>query len=141
LQVFEDKENGIISTEELIQILKLIQSYTWRRFVVGLPTNALNKIFMTLYSEVDEEDYVGSIAKSLVKKRGSGKFPSDVEIRLALKDKDLYNTQAKNRNYLFELLENYNNREYVNTNLEQITIEHIFPQNPKRIISHLRRSI
>jgi len=31
---------------------------------------------------------------------------------------------------LFELLENYNNREYVNTNNEQITIEHIFPRNP-----------
>jgi hypothetical protein len=27
-------------------------------------------------------------------------------------------------------LENYNNREFVNTNNEQITIEHIFPRNP-----------
>jgi hypothetical protein len=31
---------------------------------------------------------------------------------------------------MFELLENYNNREYVNTSNENITIEHIFPQNP-----------
>jgi hypothetical protein len=29
---------------------------------------------------------------------------------------------------MFELLENYNNREYVNTSNENITIEHIFPQ-------------
>jgi hypothetical protein len=28
------------------------------------------------------------------------------------------------------MLENYNNREYVNTSNEQITIEHIFPRNP-----------
>jgi hypothetical protein len=28
------------------------------------------------------------------------------------------------------LLENYNNKEYVNTNNELITIEHIFPRNP-----------
>jgi hypothetical protein len=28
------------------------------------------------------------------------------------------------------MLENYNNREYVNTNNEHITIEHIFPRNP-----------
>jgi hypothetical protein len=28
-----------------------------RRFVVGLPTNALNKIFMSLYAEVDTEEY------------------------------------------------------------------------------------
>lgn len=130
LQVFEDAENGILDKPDLVKILKLIQSFAWRRFIVGLPTNALNKIFMALYAEVDTEDYFESIAKALIKKRGSGKFPSNEEIKTALKEKDLYNTQSKNRNYLFELLENYNNREFVDTSNEQITIEHIFPRNP-----------
>ena len=130
LQVFEDAENGLITIEELIKVLKLIQTYTWRRFVVGLPTNALNKIFMTLYSEVDTEEYFDSIALALIKKRGSAKFPTDEDLKTALRDKDLYNIQSKNRNYMFELLENFNNREYVDTANENITIEHIFPQNP-----------
>jgi uncharacterized protein with ParB-like and HNH nuclease domain len=130
LQVFEDKENGIITKDDLHNILRLIQSYVWRRFIVGLPTNALNKIFMTLYTEVEEDDYYNSIAIALVKKRGSARFPSNEEVKIALRDKDLYNIQPKNRNYLFELLENHNNREYVNTNNDQITVEHIFPQNP-----------
>ncbi len=130
LQVFEDKENGLLSKDELIKILKLIQSYSWRRFIVGLPTNALNKIFMTLYAEVDTEEYYDSIARALVKKKGSAKFPTNEDLKSALKDKDLYNTQPKNRNYLFEMLENFNNREFVNTNNELITIEHIFPRNP-----------
>ncbi|HCU07162.1 MAG TPA: DUF4268 domain-containing protein, partial [Holosporales bacterium] len=130
LQVFEDAENGLLEKSEVIKILRLIQSYTWRRFIVGLPTSALNKIFMTLYAEVDAEDYYNSIALALVKKKGSAKFPSNEDLKTALKDKDLYNTQSKNRNYLFEMLENYNNREYVNTNNEHITIEHIFPRNP-----------
>lgn len=130
LQVFEDAENGLITNNELIRILKLIQSYTWRRFVTGLPTNSLNKIFMTLYSEVDTEEYYDSIALALIKKRGGAKFPTDEDLKTALKDKDLYNIQSKNRNYMFELLENYNNREYVNTANENITIEHIFPQTP-----------
>jgi len=130
LQVFEDSENGLLAKDELIKVLKLIQSYAWRRFIVGLPTNSLNKIFMTLYSEVDAEEYYDSIAKALLKKKGSAKFPSNEDLKTALKDKDLYNIQPKNRNYLFEMLENHNNREYVNTNNEQITIEHIFPRNP-----------
>ncbi|MEY3500388.1 MAG: hypothetical protein RL308_2057, partial [Bacteroidota bacterium] len=130
LQVFEDTENGLLTKDELIKILKLIQSYAWRRFIVGLPTSSLNKVFMTLYSEVDTDSYYDSIAKALIKKKGSAKFPSNEDLKTALKDKDLYNTQPKNRNYLFELLENYNNREYVNTCNEQITIEHIFPRNP-----------
>ena len=130
LQVFEDCENSIIDQSTLIKILKLIQSFTWRRFIVGLPTNALNKIFMTLYSEIDHEDYFESLCVALLKKRGSVKFPNDQEVRSALHDKDLYNTQSKNRSYFFELLENHNNREYVNTASDLITIEHIFPRNP-----------
>jgi uncharacterized protein with ParB-like and HNH nuclease domain len=130
LQVFEDCENGTIDQPTLIRILKLIQSFTWRRFIVGLPTNALNKIFMTLYSEIDQEDYFDSLCVALLKKRGSGKFPTDQEVRSALRDKDLYNTQSKNRSYFFELLENHNNREHVNTSNALITIEHIFPRNP-----------
>jgi len=130
LQVFEDLENGLIEFPELISILKLIQSFAWRRFIVGLPTNALNKVFMTLYSEIDIDDYVESIEKALMRKGGSSKFPTNEEIRLALKDKDLYNIQSKNRSYFFELLENYNNKEYVDTSNEAITIEHIFPRTP-----------
>ncbi|MCH3881704.1 DUF4268 domain-containing protein [Tenacibaculum aquimarinum] len=130
LQVFEDKENGIIDKIELVKILKLIQSYTWRRFIVGLPTNALNKIFMSLYADVDTENYYDSIEISLLKKKGSSKFPTNEDLRTALKDKDLYNIQAKNRKYMFEMIENFNNREYVDTSNENITIEHIFPRNP-----------
>jgi uncharacterized protein with ParB-like and HNH nuclease domain len=130
LQVFEDEDNGLLSKDELVAILQLIQSYTWRRFIVGLPTNALNKIFMTLYSEVDTENYYESIAVALLKKKGSGRFPTDADLKFALKDKDLYNVQPKNKYYMFEKLENYNNKEFVDTNNELITIEHIFPQNP-----------
>ena len=130
LQVFEDADNGIIDNITLIKVLKLIQNYAWRRFVAGLPTNALNKIFMTLYSEVDTEEYYESIAIALMRKKGSAKFPTNEELLTALKDKDLYNIKSKNRNYMFEKLENYNNREFVDTSNENITIEHIFPQNP-----------
>lgn len=130
LQVFEDLENGLIETSDLVSILKLIQSFAWRRFIVGLPTNSLNKVFMTLYSEIDTEEYVESIEKALMKKGGNSKFPTNEEIKLALKDKDLYNIQPKNRSYFFELLENYNNKEYVDTSNEAITIEHIFPKTP-----------
>ncbi|MEO8236198.1 MAG: DUF262 domain-containing protein, partial [Flavobacterium sp.] len=83
LQLFEDAENGQLSREDLIKILQLIQSYAWRRFIVGLPTNALNKIFMSLYAEVDSEEYYDSIAKYLLKKRGSAKFPTNEDLKTA----------------------------------------------------------
>lgn len=130
LQVFEDADKGIIENSTLVDVLKLVQSYTWRRFIVGLPTSALNKVFMSLYAEIDTEDYYESLVLALYKKRGGGKYPNNQEIKIALADKDLYNIQTKNKNYLFELLENYNNKEHVNTANPTISIEHIFPRNP-----------
>lgn len=130
LPVYDDYITNDIDKNTFIEVLRLIQSYTWRRFIVGLPTNALNKIFMTLYTDVDKSNYLKSIEKALIKKRSSQRFPNNIEIEAALKDKDLYNTQAKNRLYYFEQMEHFRNPERVDLSSADITIEHIFPQNP-----------
>jgi uncharacterized protein with ParB-like and HNH nuclease domain len=130
LPVYDDYITNGIDKNTFIEVLRLIQSYTWRRFIVGLPTNALNKIFMTLYTDVDRSNYLKSIEKALIKKRSSQRFPNNIEIEAALKDKDLYNTQAKNRLYYFEQMEHFRNPERVDLSSADITIEHIFPQNP-----------
>lgn len=130
LPVYDDYANKVIDKAVFIQVLKLIQSFVWRRFILGLPTNALNKIFLTLYGEIDTRDYLASIEKSLIKKTGTQRFPNNQEVKAALKEKDVYNIQSKNKVYLLELLENHENREYVITEHPEITIEHIFPRNP-----------
>lgn len=130
LPVYDDYITNDIDKNTFIEVLRLIQSYTWRRFIVGLPTNALNKIFMTLYTDLDKSNYLKSIEKALIKKRSTQRFPNNIEIETALKDKDLYNTQAKNRLYYFEQMEHFRNPERVDLSSADITIEHIFPQNP-----------
>lgn len=131
LEVYNDYASNIINKTTLIEMLELLQSFTWRRFVIGLPTNSLNKIFMRLYEDVDSSDYVVSFQKALLKKKSSQRFPRDKEVIATLKDRDMYGIQTKNRTYLLEKLENFENREPVkiegNTD---ITVEHIFPQNP-----------
>jgi hypothetical protein len=131
LQVFSDYERNLINKGMLIQVLEMVQSFVWRRFILGLPSNALNKIFMRLYEDVDMEDYVASITRSLLKKKGSQRFPKNHELTTPLMEKDIYNIKSKNRAYFFHRLENHNNKEPVQLdgNME-ITIEHIFPQNP-----------
>ena len=131
MKVYEDYSENIIDKETFINVLDFVQSFTWRRFVVGLPTNALNKIFMTLYEKIDNNNYLFSLQKWLLKRPGSQRFPKNKEVIESLKLKDVYNIKSKNRTYLLERLENFENREPVkiegNTD---ITIEHIFPQNP-----------
>jgi len=133
LPLYHDYSNGVISVVQFESTLKLIQSFVWRRFIVGLPTNALNKIFMTLYNDVDDSKYVLSIQRALMKKKGVQKFPSNKEIEISMEEKDVYNIQSKNRLYFLELLENHENREYVSIENSDITIEHIFPQTPDEV--------
>lgn len=131
LKIYDDYSNSIIDKTTFIKVLDLVQSFTWRRFIIGLPTNALNKIFMSLYDKVEKENYLFSIQKSLLQRTGVQRFPKNAEVIDALKVKDVYNIKSKNRTYLLERLENFENREPVLIDGNQeITIEHIFPQNP-----------
>lgn len=131
MKVYEDYSNSIIEKNIFISILSLVQSFTFRRFILGLPTNALNKIFMNLYDKVEPDNYLFSIQKSLLQRSGVQRFPRDTETINALKEKDVYNIKPKNRTYLLERLENHQNNEpVIIEGNSDITIEHIFPQNP-----------
>ncbi len=131
MQVYDDFDSKIIDKSTFLKVLELVQSFAWRRFIVGLPTNALNQIFMSLYDKVNRENYLRSIQESLLKKSGIRRFPKDGEVKDALKVKDVYNIKSKSRVYFLERLENFENREVVPIeDNPDITIEHIFPQNP-----------
>ena len=131
MKVYEDYSNSIIDKSTFLLILSLVQSFTFRRFILGLPTNALNKIFMNLYDKVEPDNYLFSIQKSLLQRSGVQRFPRDTETINALKEKDVYNIKPKNRTYLLERLENHQNNEpVIIEGNSDITIEHIFPQNP-----------
>lgn len=133
LQVYADYRGAAIEKSEFIKILRLVETFSWRRFIAGVPTNALNKVFMRLYDDVDTRDYYNSLATSLAKKTGTQRLPKDAEILTALHERDIYNTHNRNRTFLFENLENFENREYVNIEGNSaITIEHIFPQTPSK---------
>lgn len=131
MKVYDDYVASIIDKLTFLKVLDLIQSFTWRRFILGLPTNALNKIFMSLYDKVESDNYLYSIQKSLLQRSGVQRFPKNAEVIDALKVKDVYNIKSKNRIYLLERLENFENIERVAIEGNpDITIEHIFPQNP-----------
>jgi len=133
MPVYNDYDNGAIDRDVFLKILKLTQSFTWRRFIVSLPTSALNKIFMNLYDRIDKANYVESLERNLMQRTGVQRFPRDSEVIESLKLKDLYNTKPKSRNYLFDKIENHNNFETVDVTSSKVTIEHIFPQNPDAV--------
>ena len=125
LQVYSDWVNNKLSKDEFSAILKAIESYVFRRAIVGIPTNSLNKTFANFYKEVDQENYLESFYAALQLKDSYRRFPNDEEFKKELMVKDVYSIRS--RNYLLRKLENYNRKEKVR--VEEYTIEHILPQN------------
>ena len=127
LPIYNDYEDGLIDNEEFLSIILLVESYVFRRAICGIPTNSLNKTFATFYKGVKKESYLESIMAEFILLDGYKRFPSNQEFMSELKQKDVYN--FRNRNYLLDQLENYNRKERVH--VDEYTIEHIIPQNPK----------
>ena len=51
LAVYNDYKQTLISKEELIESLKYVESYLFRRAICGIPTNVLTKLLQTYARE------------------------------------------------------------------------------------------
>ncbi len=125
LELYSDYSDGVLSKQDFIPIIYLIESYICRRAVCGLGTNSLNKIFPSFTKKINKDQYLESIeAHFLSLEKTTGKFPKDSEFKDSFITIDFY--KFKKREYFFERLENFNTKEPVNT--KECTIEHIMPQ-------------
>ena len=126
--ILKDYKDNILEKDELVNMLILLQSYLWRRYITEKPTNALNKIFQGMYGKISRS---GNYYDNLVDVLMAEDFPTDEELESALKLKNVYKDKEK-LNYVFKKLENYNHNELIDFENEKITIEHIFPQKPNK---------
>lgn len=126
-----------INEQDVLHVLKTIESYIFRRLMCSVPPNALNKLFASLHSEclryiTDDTSYVEVFNYLLLNKTGSLRFPKDIEFKEFVNNKDIFGMQSKNKIYLFNRLENRNSCEHVNVieNMKsgKYTIEHIMPR-------------
>ena len=124
LAIYNDFQEGVITKDEFVKNVRLVESYVFRRAICGIPTNSLNKTFATFYKSIDKSDYLNSVKANFVLMDGYRRFPSDTELESAIISKDVYNFRS--RNYLLEKIENFSTKEFVN--VESYTIEHVMPQ-------------
>lgn len=125
LRVHNDCSAGVITDEELKQIIRLCISYVFRRSVCNIPTNSLNKTFATLRNEIKQNDYLNSIKAFFVMRDDYKEFPDDDKFVAAFISRDVYSMRS--RNYILSHLENFGNKAPII--IENYTIEHIMPQN------------
>ena len=137
-----------ISGHELLASLKIIETFLIRRWVCGVPSHGLNRLFQSLaglsrnVSEtaglVPEGSFTANLMRVMGTNDNSSKMPKDDEFKQALLTRDLYTNKSRSAAaliYLMERLENAESREQIAIfeALEQqnaaYSVEHVMPQN------------
>jgi predicted transport protein/uncharacterized protein with ParB-like and HNH nuclease domain len=126
LALLADYDALRIDQGELIELLRMVETYVFRRAVCAIPANTLTRTFAGLRSEIVEERYVESAFAAFLLKESYLRVPTDEEFETQLCIRDMYSFRL--RNYLLSKLENFKRKEFVA--VTDYTIEHVMPQNP-----------
>lgn len=125
LELYGDWKNRRLTRDEFVSLVRLVESYVFRRFLCGVPTNSMNKTFAGLAKGIDKSRYHRSAQAEFLKLASYRRFPGGAETAQMLTDKDVYNTPRCA--YLLEKLENYfHPKEPIKA--AAYTIEHVMPQ-------------
>jgi uncharacterized protein with ParB-like and HNH nuclease domain/predicted transport protein len=126
LTLYDHYHQQRLSHDDFLAMLRLVESYVFRRAVCGVPTNSLNKTFAALVGELDPQYWLGSLEAAFQTMPSNRRFPDDEEFCREFVIKDVYNFRS--RNYLLRKLEYAQSGARIA--VEKYTIEHILPQNP-----------
>lgn len=125
LELYHDYAASVLSKDDFVRAVKLIEAYVFRRAICSIPTNSMNKTFATFGRALKKERYLESIQAHFLLLPSYRRFPSDDEFRRDMQTRDLYNFRS--RSYWLRRIENHDRKERVAVN--EYTIEHILPQN------------
>jgi uncharacterized protein with ParB-like and HNH nuclease domain/predicted transport protein len=130
LELYGDFEAGLLSRDELLEALRLLEAYVFRRAVCAIPSNSQQKTFATFSRALRREPghYLPSFKAHLLDLPSYRRFPSDEEFRREIQIRNLYKFN-KSCSYWLRRLENHQRKEPIA--VADYTIEHILPQNPE----------
>ncbi|GAB1444309.1 DUF262 domain-containing protein [Ignavibacteriales bacterium] len=128
LKLYEFVESGILVKEQFVLFLEILENYLIRRYIMGIATNQLNKIFPALIAvvKVKNGDEIAKAAAEFLTTKG---YPKDSEIVRDIAERKMYgggDRQLKTKFILESIEESFNHKERIN--FDNLTIEHIMPK-------------
>ena len=114
-----------LSETELLEAVRLIESYMLRRAVIGAQSKGYGLEFAKVAYRIDDAKPLASLRAALAGMPAAYAFPEDAEFERALTEENLY--QKRVRFHVLDALENRDRNEKVDT--AGFSIEHVMPQN------------
>lgn len=127
LELYHDYKANQLSKSDLLLSVRLIESYVFRRAVCAIPTNSMNMTFANFSKSLRKERYFESLQAQFLVLPSYRRFPGDKEFSDNMQTRDLYN--FRNRSYWLRRLENHERKPGERVLVNELTIEHIMPQN------------
>jgi len=128
LNFYNNYATGILDRQDFISILQIFENYLIRRFVCNIPSNQLNKIFASIYSQISTNTSLAILESFKMALQDKG-YPKDNEFILNFKQARFYgggDRAAKTRLILETFEEFCGHKEQVA--FEDLSIEHVMPQ-------------
>jgi len=125
MEVYADYSINLLSKQDFIEILLLVESYVFRRAICDIPTNSLRQTFATFNRNLKKDRYLESVKATFQILPSYRRFPKNEEFSRKIKVRNLYSFNR--RSYWLRRFENFNRKERIN--VQNLTIEHIMPQN------------
>jgi uncharacterized protein with ParB-like and HNH nuclease domain len=128
LNVYHDYATGRVTEQEFAAILDVLEAFLIRRYVCGVPTNALSRIFIALHSQATAG---GPLVEGVKRVLGDKNFPRDKQFREQFVTLQMYgggDRRDKAKLILDRMEASYQHKEPIGA--DTLTIEHVMPQTP-----------
>ncbi len=127
--VFDLFEDEKLSKNDVLEILKFLESYSFRKSLSG-DTKGIVAMILSLKKEIRKQpdwqkNYLEIFKAILISKTSSQKFLIDEDFEKFLSEVEVY--KMRNNKFLMSSIEHHNCAYEIN--LEDLEIEHIIPQN------------
>jgi alkylated DNA nucleotide flippase Atl1 len=131
LHLLDRREHGTADSEQIASAMLYLESYFVRRLIIGRATTGVNRVLLSVVTEMDNEFPVDDAVRRYLS-TGRKYYASDAEIRDAVRSVPYYLNGRPNQRALVLrwLEESYGSKEPVD--LSSLTIEHVLPQTPTR---------
>jgi uncharacterized protein with ParB-like and HNH nuclease domain len=133
LAMIDAYDENKIDRNQFLDGLKLLENYLVRRYLIDELSKDLNKVFTSLWKDIDLGDFIPSLKKALLEHN----YPADYAIRQRAQSTRLYDTSGGTRAKTIMVLETINQHLSLKDNRGGYTvlngtptIEHILPQRP-----------
>lgn len=149
LQFMKYADETGMEEQDVWDVLNIVEIYLARRVVCGIPSNTLTQVFCALHKDVmrSYDDYAKAgepttasyaevLAYHILRRDGNYSIPDDTLFKQEIRAHDIYHLPKPYQVFLFERLENGENKEFIDVASEmevgEATIEHVMPQTLNR---------